>query len=190
MAKASIGFAMCGSFCTFSKAMPQMEQLVKDGYSVVPIMSHNAYSTDTRFGTAQSFIDKMKEITGKEVLHTINDTEPLGPKKTCDLLVVAPCTGNTLAKLSHGITDSSVTMAVKSHLRIQRPVLLCLATNDGLGATAQNIGRLLNTKNIYFVPMSQDDYVNKPNSLVAHFELIPQCVEDVLKGNQPQPVFG
>lgn len=189
MAKTNIGFAMCGSFCTFSKALPQIENLVKNDYNVIPIMSNTAYSTDTRFGKAEDFINKLTEITGNKVLHTISDTEPLGPKKICDLLVVAPCTGNTLAKLSHAVTDTSVTMAVKSHLRIQRPVLLCLATNDGLGATAQNIGKLLNTKNIYFVPMSQDDYVNKPNSLVAHFDLIPQCVKDVLKGHQPQPIF-
>ena len=190
MAKANIGFALCGSFCTFSKAIAQMEKLVEEDYNVIPIMSQNAYSTDTRFGTAQEFIDRIENITNKKVLHTITDTEPIGPKKMCDLLVVAPCTGNTLAKLCQGVTDSSVTMAVKSHLRIKRPVLLCAATNDGLGATAQNIRRLINTKNIYFVPMSQDDYVNKPNSLVAHFELIPKCVEEVLKGIQPQPVFG
>lgn len=190
MSKANIGFAMCGSFCTFHKALSQMEKLLAQDYNIIPVMSEKAYSTDTRFGTAKSFIDKIQSMTGNEVLHTICETEPIGPKKMCDLLVVAPCTGNTLAKLSHGITDSSVTMAVKSHLRIKRPVLLCVATNDGLGATAQNIGRLLNTKNIYFVPMSQDDYVNKPNSLVAHFELIPDCVEQVLDGSQPQPVFG
>lgn len=190
MAKADIGFALCGSFCTFSKALVQMEKLVKDDYNIIPIMSHNAYSTDTRFGKAVDFIDRIENITGNKVLHTISDTEPLGPKKLCDLLLVAPCTGNTLGKLSAGITDTPVTMAVKSHLRIQRPVLLCPATNDGLGATAQNIGRLMNTKNIYFVPMSQDDYVNKPNSLVAQFDLIPGCINQVLNGIQPQPVFG
>lgn len=190
MEKASVGFAMCGSFCTFSRAVPQMERLVKDGYKVVPIMSENAYTTDTRFGSARDFIDKIEKLTDEKIIHTISDAEPIGPKKMCDLLIVAPCTGNTLAKLAAGITDTPVTMAVKSHLRIQRPVLLCTATNDGLGATAQNIGRLLNTKNIYFVPMSQDDYVNKPNSLVAHFETIPECVKQVLDGIQPQPVFG
>lgn len=190
MAKADIGFALCGSFCTFSKALAQMEMLIKNDYNIIPIMSQNAYTTDTRFGNARDFIDKIEKLTGKKVLHTISDVEPIGPKKMCDLILVAPCTGNTLAKLCHGITDSSVTMAVKSHLRIKRPVLLCTATNDGLGATAQNIGRLINTKNIYFVPMSQDDYVNKPNSLVAHFDLIPECVKQVLEGVQPQPVFG
>ncbi len=190
MAKTNIGFALCGSYCTFSKAIPQIEKLVDNDYNVIPIMSDNAYKTDTRFGKAEEFVEKIKKITSKDVLHTICDTEPLGPKKMCDLLVVAPCTGNTLAKLANGVTDTSVTMAIKSHLRIQRPVLICLATNDGLGAAAQNIGKLLNTKNIYFVPMSQDDYTNKPNSLVAHFELIPSCVGQVLQGNQPQPIFG
>lgn len=181
---------MCGSFCTFSKALPQIENLISDGYNIIPVMSDNAYSTDTRFGLAQGFIDRIEKLTDREIIHTIKAAEPIGPKKMCDLLVVAPCTGNTLAKLANGITDTSVTMAVKSHLRIGRPVLLGAATNDGLGAAAQNIGRLLNTKNYYFVPMSQDDYESKPNSLVAHFELIPECVEQALSGTQPQPVFG
>ncbi len=189
MTKATIGFAMCGSFCTFSKALPQMQKLVELGYKVLPIMSQNAYSTDTRFGRAEEMVKKAEEITGERVLHTSVQTEPIGPKKMCDLLVIAPCTGNTLAKLSLGVTDTSVTMAAKSHLRILRPVLICLATNDALGASAQNIGRLLNTKNIYFVPMKQDDYVKKPNSLVADFEKIPMCVELALKNEQLQPVF-
>ena len=189
MPKGNIGFAMCGSFCTFSKALPQIENLIDDGYNIIPVMSENAYSTNTRFGLAQGFIDRIEKLTDKEIIHTVKGAEPIGPKKMCDLLVVAPCTGNTLAKLAGGITDTAVTMAVKSHLRIGRPVLLCAATNDGLGAAAQNIGRLLNTKNYYFVPMSQDDYESKPNSLVAHFELIPKCVEQALSGTQPQPVF-
>ena len=190
MAKANIGFAMCGSFCTFSKALPQIEKLIENDYNIIPIMSENAYSTDTRFGLAQGFIDRIEKLTDREIIHTVKASEPIGPKKMCDLLVVAPCTGNTLAKLAGGITDTAVTMAVKSHLRIGRPVLLCAATNDGLGAAAQNIGRLLNTKHYYFVPMSQDDYVNKPNSLVARFELIPECIQQALRGVQPQPVFG
>ncbi len=189
MTKATIGFAMCGSFCTFSKAFPQMQRLKELGYDVVPIMSHNAYSTDTRFGKAEEMIKKAEEITGHKVLHTFVQTEPIGPKKMFDLLVIAPCTGNTLAKLSHGITDTSVTMAMKSHLRILRPVLLCIATNDALGASAQNIGRLMNTKNIYFVPLSQDDVEKKPNSLVADFEKLPICVEYALLGRQYQPIF-
>ena len=189
MTKATIGFAMCGSFCTFSKAFVQMQNLVDLGYDVIPIMSHNAYSTDTRFGKAEEMVKKAEEITSHKVLNTSVQTEPLGPKEMCDLLVIAPCTGNTLAKLSLGVTDTSVTMAAKSHLRILRPVLLCVATNDALGASAQNIGRLLNTKNIYFVPMKQDDYVKKPNSLVADFDKIPICAEYALKKEQYQPVF-
>ncbi|MEE1061734.1 MAG: dipicolinate synthase subunit B [Ruminococcus sp.] len=189
MTKATIGFAMCGSFCTFSQAFAQMKNLVDSGYDVIPIMSGNAYSTDTRFGKAEEMAKTAEEITGKEVLHTSVQTEPLGPKKMCDLLVIAPCTGNTLAKLSSGVTDTSVTMAAKSHMRILRPLLLCVATNDALGASAQNIGRLLNTKNVYFVPMVQDDCEKKPNSLVANFSLIPLCVEKALKNEQLRPIF-
>ncbi len=166
-----------------------MERLVNDGYNIIPVMSVTAASTDTRFGLARDFTDRIEDITGKRIIKTIDAAEPIGPKKLCDLMIVAPCTGNTLAKLALGLTDSPVAMAVKSHLRINRPVLLCAATNDGLGASALNIGKLLNTKNIYFTPMSQDDYVNKPKSLVGHFELIPECVEKALKGVQPQPVF-
>lgn len=183
--KANIGFALCGSFCTFSKAVEQMERL-NEKYNVIPIMSETAYSTDTRFGHAVDFINKIEKITGNRVISSIVEAEPIGPKKMCDLIVIAPCTGNTLAKLAGGITDTAVTMAVKSHLRICRPVLICPATNDALGASAQNIGRLLNTKYIYFTPIYQDDYVNKPKSLAGDFELIPECVEDVLKGVQPQ----
>ncbi len=189
MTKATIGFAMCGSFCTFSKAFPQMQRLKELGYDVIPIMSDNAYSTDTRFGRAEEMIKKAEEITGREVLHTSVQTEPLGPKKICDLLVIAPCTGNTLAKLALGITDTAVTMGAKSHLRILRPVLVCLASNDALGASAQNLGRLINIKNFYFVPLSQDDIDKKPNSLVADFEKIPICVEYALLGKQYQPIF-
>ena len=180
---------MCGSFCTFSRAVAQMELLAKSGYNVIPVMSETAYSTDTRFGTARDFIDNIEKITGKKIIHTIADAEPIGPKRMCDLMVVAPCTGNTLGKLSHGITDTAVTMAVKSHLRTGGPVLLCTATNDALGASAQNIGRLMNTKNIFFVPMSQDDCVNKPNSLVAHFDMLGDCVDKALSGVQVQPVL-
>ena len=189
MTKATIGFAMCGSFCTFSKALPQMQKMVDLGYRVLPIMSQNAYSTDTRFGKAEEMVKRAEEITGEKVLHTTVQTEPIGPKKMCDLLIIAPCTGNTLAKLSLGVTDTSVTMAAKSHLRILRPVLLCVATNDALGASAQNIGRLLNTKNIFFVPMKQDDYIKKPNSLVSDLEKIPICAEYALRKEQFQPVF-
>lgn len=189
MTDKTVGYAICGSFCTFSKTIPQIRKLVDSGIKVLPIMSQTAYSTDTRFGEAKEFISEVEQITGNKVIHTISGAEPVGPKKMCDLMVVAPCTGNTLAKIANGITDTSVTMAVKSHLRIKRPVLLCIATNDGLGASAQNIGRLINTKNIFFVPFSQDDPKNKPNSLVADFELIYKCIELALKNIQYQPII-
>ena len=189
MNKTCIGYALCGSFCTFSKAIREMKKLKNLGYDVLPIMSKNASSTDTRFGKAKDFIEEIEDVANNKVVKSITTAEPIGPKKMCDLLLVSPCTGNTLGKISLGITDTPVTMAVKSHLRVLRPVLLCIATNDGLGASAQNIGRLLNTKNIFFVPFSQDDPKSKPNSLVSHFELIPQCVEYALKKEQLQPVF-
>lgn len=185
----TVGFAMCGSFCTFSKTVPQIKELVDRGYKVIPIMSETAYTTDTRFGKAEEFISEIERITENKVIHTISDAEPIGPKKMCDLLVIAPCTGNTISKLSNGVTDTAVTMAAKSHLRIKRPLLLCIATNDGLGASAQNIGRLLNTKNVFFVPFGQDDPNKKPNSLVAKFELIPDCADMTLSGKQYQPII-
>lgn len=189
MSGVCIGYAMCGSFCTFSNAISQMKKLVSTGADVVPIMSYNASKTDTRFGNAKDIVSQVEEITGKKIIDSIVSAEPIGPKKMCDLLVVSPCTGNTLSKIAQGITDTPVTMAAKSHLRIGRPLLLCIATNDALGASAQNIGRLLNTKNVYFVPLSQDDPVKKPDSLVADFELLPQSIEYALKHEQIQPIF-
>lgn len=189
MENINVGFAMCGSFCTFSKAVPQIELLVKKGFNVYPIMSETAYSTDTRFGTAQSFIDKIKDLTNKEIINSVYLAEPIGPKKLLDILIVAPCTGNTLAKIAHGITDTSVTMAVKAHLRNQKPVLLAVSTNDALGNAAKNIGNLMNYKNIYFVPMGQDDYLNKPSSIVANFESIYTAMLCALDGKQYQPMM-
>ncbi|MDE7390342.1 MAG: dipicolinate synthase subunit B [Lachnospiraceae bacterium] len=189
MKNATIGFAMCGSYCTFSKAIEQMKKLVDLGYNVLPIMSGNAYSTDTRFGESKEFVRLIESITDNKVIHTIKDAEPIGPKKMCDLILIAPCTGNTLAKLAGGITDTSVTMAAKSHLRILRPVLIALATNDALGASAQNIGTMLNRRNIYFVPLGQDDSAAKPSSMVADFTQIPAAVEMALEHKQIQPVF-
>lgn len=189
MENINVGFAICGSFCTFSKAVPQIELLVKKGFNVYPIMSETAYNTDTRFGTAQSFIDRIKELTNKEIINSIYLAEPIGPKKLLDILIVAPCTGNTLAKIAHGITDTSVTMAVKAHLRNQRPVLLAVSTNDALGNAAKNIGNLMNFKNIYFVPMGQDDYVNKPSSIVADFDSIYIAMLSALDGKQYQPMI-
>ncbi len=189
MEKTTLGFALCGSFCTFSKAIKEMEHLALEKYDIVPIMSDIAYSTDTRFGNAEDIRNKIKAICQKDIIHSIKSAEPIGPKKMCDILAVAPCTGNTLGKIANGVTDTPVTMAVKSQLRIGAPVVLALASNDALGASAQNLGRLLNTKNIYFVPLSQDDPVKKPKSLVAHFNLLGQTIEKALDGEQLQPVF-
>lgn len=188
MTKNTLGFAICGSFCTFATTIEQMK-LLSDEYDIVPIMSYNAYNIDTRFGKATDIINKIEEICKRKIIHTIPDAEPIGPKKMCDLMVVAPATGNTVSKLANGITDTPVTMAVKSHLRILRPVLLSVATNDALGATAKNIGMLLNTKNIYFVPLRQDAPLLKPNSLVADFTKLPQAIEFALKNQQLEPVF-
>ncbi|MBQ1517201.1 MAG: dipicolinate synthase subunit B [Clostridia bacterium] len=185
----TIGYAMCGSYCTFEKSIKQLEKLIEQGYDILPIMSENAYTTDTRFGKCKEFNEKIESICKSRIIHTIKDAEPIGPKKMCDLIIISPCTGNTLAKLTNGITDTAVTMAVKSHLRILRPVLITLATNDALGAAAKNIGYMLNRKNIFFVPMKQDDHEKKPNSLVADFSLIPTAAEFALKYKQIQPVF-
>lgn len=184
----TLGFAMCGSFCTLDKAMGRLEAL-KERYSLLPVMSQNVYETDTRFGRAEDFIMRAQSITGNKVLHTIVGTEPIGPKRMVDAMVVCPCTGNTLSKIALGITDTPVTMAVKSTLRVGLPVIICLASNDALGASGQNVGRLMNTKNVYFVPLRQDDPDKKPFSLVADFELVEAAVEAALNGRQLQPVF-
>lgn len=189
MTRTTVGFAMCGSFCTFSKAIPQMQALVDIGYNVLPIMSFNASATDTRFGKAKDFILQVEEITGNKLINSIKEAEPLGPKKMTDIMLIAPCTGNTIAKLCSAVTDTPVTMAAKSHLRQEKPLVIAVATNDALGASAQNIGRMMNTKHIYFVPFSQDDPVKKPKSLVAHFELIPDVISLALEGKQLQPVL-
>ena len=184
-----IGFALTGSFCTFSKVLPQIENLVNDGADVLPIMSENASSIDTRFGKAEDFIKKVKDITGKEVVTTILGAEPIGPKNILDIMVVAPCTGNTISKLANGVTDSSVTMAVKASLRNENPLVIAVSTNDGLGTSAKNIGTLLNCKNVYFVPFTQDDPDNKHNSLVARMELIKPTIEMALENKQIQPIL-
>lgn len=184
----NIGFAMCGSFCTFSQVFPIMEQLAKK-HTVTPIFSPVSFSTDTRFGTAAAHIARATAICGKEPLHTIAQVEPIGPKKLLDALIIAPCTGNTLAKLAHGIADTSVTMATKSHLRNGRPVLIAVSTNDALAAASENIGRLLARKHYYFVPFRQDDAAQKPTSMVADFEKIPQALDAALAGYQLQPIL-
>ncbi len=184
----NIGFAICGSFCTFSKMLPQMEKLRKK-HEIFPIMSPVAAGTDTRFGTAKDWKDKIEKLCGRAIITTIDGAEPLGPKRMVDLLLIEPCTGNTLAKLSHGITDTSVTMAAKSVLRVGTPVVLTVATNDGLGAAAENIGRLMNRKNYYFTPLRQDDPKEKPTSLVADFDMTEETVELALRHIQIQPIY-
>ena len=179
---------MCGSFCTFHRVLPVMEQLAQS-YTVYPILSFATYETDTRFGAAADFQAKIQEICGRPIIHTIAGAEPIGPKKLLDLLVVAPCTGNTLAKLAAGISDTPVTLAVKAHLRNRRPVLIAVSTNDGLSGNAKNLGLLLNTKNYFFVPFGQDDALNKETSLVAQMEMIPVSVEAALRGEQLQPLL-
>lgn len=184
----NVGFAMCGSFCTFDHVFPVMK-LLSQSYSVTPIFSEAAYTTDTRFGSAAEHIQLAEAICGVPPIHSIVQAEPIGPKKLFDILVIAPCTGNTLAKLSHGIADTPVTMAAKSQLRNGRPVLIAVSTNDGLSGAAENIGRLLNRKNIYFVPFGQDDAKNKPTSLVADFTQISHAIEEALSGRQMQPIL-
>lgn len=186
--KLTIGFAITGSFCTFSKVFPEVEKLCQE-YNVIPIMSEVAASTDTRFGKAEANKSKFEDITGNSVLTTISQVEPIGPKKMLDALVIAPCTGNTIAKIANGIADSSVTLAVKSHLRNKRPVVIAVSTNDGLGNNAKNIGQLLSMKNIYLVPFGQDDCKEKQNSLVAHMEKMEETLEMALMKKQIQPVL-
>lgn len=180
---------MTGSFCTFRKTLVQLEALAETGADITPIMSETAYSTDTRFGTAEGFVRSIEAICKKPIINTIVGAEPFGPRGLLDLLLIAPCTGNTIAKLAGGITDSCVTLAAKAHLRNLRPVLIAVSTNDGLGNAAKNIGILLNSKNIYFVPFGQDDCENKPNSLVANMSLIPEACAAALKKQQLQPIL-
>lgn len=184
-----VGFALCGSFCTHEKALTALKRLTEEYETVIPIVSENAAFTDTRFGTSDALLEQLEELTGHEVLYDIPSVEPLGPKGMIDVLVIAPCTGNTLAKLAHGITDTTVTMAAKSHLRCGRPVVIAFSTNDGLSASAKNIGELLNRKHYYFVPFGQDDPEKKPTSLAADFELIEKTVEAALEGKQLQPLL-
>ena len=184
----TIGFAMTGSFCTYAAVFPVLETLAQK-YQVIPILSQNAYTTDSRFGTAQEHILRISRICGTEPIHTIAGAEPIGPKKLLDALIIAPCTGNTLAKLAHSIADTPVTMAAKSHLRNARPVIVAISTNDALAGAAENIGRLLARKHYYFVPFRQDNPVKKPTSLVADFTKIPQTLEAALEGSQIQPLL-
>ena len=184
-----VGFAMCGSFCTFQKATEQLQQLIAAGYDVLPVMSQTAYTSDTRFGDAADWIKKVETLCGKQIINSVVKAEPIGPKKLVDVMVVCPCTGNTAAKLANGITDTAVTMAVKSSLRNSIPVLLTMATNDALSGSAQNIGRLMNTKNIFFTPMGQDDSEKKPTSVIADFSRLLPAIEAAMKREQLQPVW-
>ena len=184
----TIGFALCGSYCTYDRVFPVIEALSKEN-KVIPILSEAAYATDSRFGTAEHWKRKLEEICGCPPLHLISQVEPIGPKGLLDILVIAPCTGNTLAKLAHSIADGPVTMAAKSHLRNGRPVLVAVSTNDGLAGAGENIGRLLARKHYYFVPFGQDDPLNKPTSLIADFAQIPQAMEGAMAGQQIQPML-
>lgn len=184
-----IGIGITGSFCSFEKAYAVMEALVKKGADLYPMMSTIAYNTDTKFGLSKDWNEKFEALTGKKIVNTIEGAEPIGPTAFLDIIVVVPCTGNTMAKMANAITDTPVTMACKAHLRNKKPVVIAMATNDGLGAALKNVATLLNSKNIYFVPFGQDDWVKKPNSLVCDFELIDKTIEMALKGDQIQPVL-
>lgn len=184
-----IGFALCGSFCTFDRVIKVLEEMTASGMDVYPIMSEISAATDTRFGSAADFEARLVRACGRPVIKTVHDAEPIGPKKLLDVLVIAPCTGNTLGKLASGIADSSVTLAAKAHLRNERPVVIAVSSNDALAGNAANIGTLLNRRAYYFVPMTQDDPVKKPRSIVAKMELIPQTVEAALEGRQIEPII-
>ena len=186
--KKRLGLALCGSYCTYEKLFKAAEKLAEK-YELVPIMSENAAETDTRFGTATEHIKRLMLLSGHKVVTTIAEAEPLGPKTPLDALLIAPCTGNTLAKLAHGITATAVTMAAKAHLRNGRPVIIALSTNDGLSGSAENIARLLNRKHFYFVPFRQDDPAKKPRSLQADFSLLEETVRAALQGRQLQPIL-
>ena len=188
MEKLRIGLALTGSYCTYDKAFQALAALA-ERHDVTALMSENAWATDTRFGDAAAFAERLEALTGKPVLHTVTQTEPVGPQAYFDVLAVAPCTGNTAAKLAAGITDTAVTMAVKSQLRGGKPVVLAFGSNDGLGASAKNIGELLNRKNIYFVPMYQDDPVKKPRSLASDYALLEAAILAAFEGRQLEPIF-
>lgn len=185
----TVGFAVCGSFCTHAKAMEALEQVKARFSTVIPIVSECTAATDTRFGPAHKLMREMERICDRRVISSIREAEPIGPKKLLDLLIIAPCTGNTLGKLACGITDTAVTMAAKAHLRNQRPLLIAPSTNDGLTASAPNLGALLSRKYIYFVPFGQDDPVKKPTSLVADFSLVADAAQAALEGRQLQPLL-
>lgn len=184
-----IGYALTGSFCTIEKSLRQAERLVEMGAELIPIMSENVSATDTRFGTAAEHMKRLTEISGRDIITTVAEAEPIGPKSLTDIMAVAPCTSNTAAKLAGSITDTAVTMAVKSHLRSGKPVVLAIASNDSLLGSAKNIGELFNRKSYYFVPLRQDDIIKKPSSLVAEFEMLPDAIEAAMNGIQLRPII-
>lgn len=184
-----IGFALCGSFCTFAPAIERMKHLAEMGHEIVPIMSFNASAIDTRFGTAVDHISKIESISGRRIIKTIEEAEPLGPKEKLDMLIICPCTGNTLAKLALGITDTPVTMAAKAHLRCDRPILIALATNDGLSANLSNLNAMQKRKSVFFVPLRQDDPEKKPHSLVCDFDKLGEALYAASRGEQMRPLF-
>ena len=184
-----IGFVMTGSFCTFRKTIDELKKIVKLGAKVIPIMSENSYTMDTKFGKAEDFINEVEDITGTKILHTIQEVEPIGPKDMLDILVVAPATGNTMAKLANDIIDNSATMAVKSHLRRERPVVIAISTNNGLSGAGENIGKLFNRKHYYFVPFKQDNPITKPRSIVFDPSYLIKTIEYALDNKQIQPIL-
>ena len=184
-----IGYAICGSFCTHKKSLEVLQNLKRDGWDLLPILSEISANTDTRFGSASGLVKAVTEITGNDPVVTIAGAEPLGPSKPLDALIIAPCTGNTLAKMANGITDTVVCMAAKAHMRTSRPLLIALASNDAMSTNLENLAKMLAKKNVYFVPMLQDDPQCKPHSLVADFEMIPQALAAMTEGRQLRPLF-
>ena len=184
-----IGYIFTGSFCTFSKSIPIIKELKKLGADIIPIMSYNSYELDTKFGTSSSIIKEIEEITNKKIIHTIPGAEPIGPKKLTDIMVICPCSGNTISKLAYDIIDTPATMAAKSHLRNDLPIVIAVSTNNGVGANAENIGKLLNRRNYYFVPFTQDNPITKPRSVVADFNMVIKTIEYALDGKQISPIL-
>lgn len=185
----NIGYGITGSFCTFAKTRKQIIRLTEMGANVIPIFSYQAQSCDTRFGSARDFVEGISEITGNEGIKTMQQAEPIGPNNFLDIMVIAPCTGNSAAKLCNGITDTPVLMAAKAHMRNGKPLVIAISTNDALGVNFKNIGGLMNMKHIYFVPFGQDNYKSKPNSMIAKMELLPETIEAAMKGKQIQPII-
>lgn len=187
--KVKIGFVLTGSFCTFKKIIPKIKELKNQGAEIIPIMSYNAYNLDTKFGKAKDFIKEIEDIAKKPIIHTIQDAEPIGPKKLTDIMVVAPCSGNTMAKLAYDIIDTPGLMAIKSHLRNNKPLVIGVSTNNGLSGNAENIGKLLNRRNYYFVPFKQDNPITKPRSIVFDFEYLIETIKFALDGEQISPIL-